>query len=126
MGWVEKFKLSEIVTIVITLLLMFFVTKTVYDEQILKEYLQEFEEKNLEIEEKNRKQNINFQYYETPQFKDLYAKENLNLLRDWEKAMIIKKKKLKKDFIEQAFDQQKEEKVENLKVIKQWGVYFNI
>jgi len=65
----------------VSLLLIFFVAKIVYDDKILKEYLHEFEKKNLEIEEKNRIQNINYKYFETPQFKDLYAKENLNLLR---------------------------------------------
>ena len=35
-----------------SLLLIFFVAKIVYDDKILKEYLHEFEKKNLEIEEK--------------------------------------------------------------------------
>ncbi len=126
MGWIEKFRFSEVVTIIVSLLLIFFVAKIVYDDKILKEYLHEFEKKNLEIEEKNRIQNINYKYFETPQFKDLYAKENLNLLRTWEKAMIIKKEKSKIDFIEKAFNHKKEENIENYDIVKQWGIYFNI
>lgn len=113
-------------SIIIFLLLIFFVSKSLYEEKLLDIFLKSFKSKNIEIELKNDLSKLDLEYYQTFEFKDLYAKEKLNLLQQWEKVFIIKNNIKNINFLENEILKDKKENIKNLKVIFQWKEYFNI
>ena len=64
-------------------------------------------------------------FYNSSQYKDMYAKENLNLLNQWEQVIIIENKSSVIDFMEANRDFIFED-VALLPVRDQWIRYFNL
>ena len=115
----------DIISFIIFFLLLFFCLKSVHTENNLKKYLNDFADNNKQLELKNIDQKSDLEYYETLQYKDLYAKENLNLLQKGEELLIIKQD----DIVSHekiVVSELEEINPENLEVIDQWTRYFNM
>ena len=71
----------DFVSILMFFLLIFFIFKMIYNEKRLENFVDELSQNNLELHEKNLSQEEDLLYFNSPQYRDLYAKENLNLLK---------------------------------------------
>lgn len=122
---IEKDEIKLILSVLFSFIMLFFLVKSLNREMQIKQYLSEFSKKNQKIIEDNIEQEKLLKLYSTPQYKDLYAKENMNLLNQWEKVMIIKYNEKTESFLDKYLNIE-EEDIKNMEVSEQWIEYFNL
>jgi len=122
---ISKNTINFSVSLFLSLIMLFFLVQSLNKERQRTQYLKELSIKNDKIEEKYNEENKLLRLYKTQQYKDLYAKENLNLLNPWEKIIIIKYDKKSDSFLDKYLNVEKED-VRNLKNSEQWKKYFNM
>jgi len=122
---ISKNTINFSVSLFLSLIMLFFLVQSLNKERQRTQYLKELSIKNDKIEEKYNEENKLLRLYKTQQYKDLYAKENLNLLNPWEKIIIIKYDKKSDSFLDKYRNVEKED-VRNLKNSEQWKKYFNM
>jgi len=125
---IQKLKKNFVITFWIFFILsvLFFLTESLYNQKRIDDYLIEFQDQNKNIEEKNILQKENLDFFESKFYKEIYAKENLNLLNKWEDIVIIEKNFLEKENFLQKFlsDNLEDEKI--LTNSQKWEKYFNL
>lgn len=105
---------------------LFFLTKSLYQQKKVDEYLVWFKDKNQKIIEKNISQENDLKFFESKFYKEIYAKENLNLLNKWEKVIIIEKDFLENNFFLKNFLTEQKFSDENLTNFQKWENFFNL
>lgn len=105
---------------------LFFLTKSLYQQKKVDEYLVWFKDKNQKIVEKNISQENDLKFFESKFYKEIYAKENLNLLNKWEKVIIIEKDFLENNFFLKNFLTEQKFSDENLTNFQKWEKFFNL
>ena len=123
---IKKDKIKLALFIIFLLSILFIFTKSLNKEINIDNYLKSFSKQNEELKLKNFKQEKQLLLGQTSQFKDLYAKENLNLLKPWEKVLIIKENISKERNFLNKYLNVEDDKIINLDVKEQWIKYFNI
>jgi len=124
----EKLKNNIVLTfwVIFCFSVLFFLTKSLYQQKKVDDYLVEFKEKNQGIVEKNISQLNNLKFFESKFYKEIYAKENLNLLNEWEKVIIIEKSFLDDNFFLKNFLTEKSFSDENFTNFQKWEKFFNL
>lgn len=105
---------------------LFFLSKSFYEEKKVDDYLIEFKKQNQKIWQKNLQQEQDLKFFESKFYKEIYAKENLNLLNKWEKVIIFEdwdswKKFFLEDFLKENFTDEKE-----ITNAQKWAKLFNL
>jgi cell division protein FtsB len=85
----------------------------------LQEQIDEFEKKNSSLREFS-------EYLETDDFKEKEAKENLDLVKDGEKVVIVKKATVKKVIEEKTDDKKPEVEIKKPNYYYWWHYFFGI
>jgi len=124
----EKIKNNLLITfwLFFSLSVLFFLTKSLYKQKQVDDYLIEFKNQNQKIVEKNISQKEDLGFFESKFYKEIYAKENLNLLNKWEKVIIIEKNSLQKDFFLKNFLSDNFWDEKNLTNFEKWEKFFNL
>lgn len=120
----EKFKL--IISFFLVIIILYFLVQSLNKEIETNKYLEEFSLQNGKIEKENKKQEKLLKMYETPEYKNLYAKENLNLLNPWEKIIILEYNKKNNNFLDKYLKIDEEKKAKDMTTKEQWKRYFNV
>lgn len=108
----------------IFIVMLFFVLKNINEENKINRFLDDFKAKNESIKKNNDEQLALLDYYQTTQYKDLFAKENQNLLNPWEKVIILVWSNTYKPNHRDNVDIKKVD-IKTLEPYKQWLVYLN-
>lgn len=69
--------------------LLYNLTVSIYDNYQIEQHIAEFERKNAELANANQQKLEDFQYYTSPEYIEKIAKQNLGLINDGEKVIII-------------------------------------
>lgn len=125
---IEKIKNNIVITfwLFFSFSILFFLTESLYKQKQVDEYLIEFQNQNQRIAEKNISQNDDLNFFESKFYKEIYAKENLNLLNKWEKVIIIEENFLQKDFFLKKFLTDNFWDSKNFTNFEKWENYFNL
>ena len=125
---IEKIKNNLVITfwLFFSFSVLFFLTKSLYKQKQVDDYLIEFEAQNEEIIKKNILQKENLHFFESRFYKEIYAKENLNLLNKWENVIIVEKNFLEKNFFLKKFLTENFWDEENFTNFQKWENYFNL
>lgn len=121
-----KENLTLVLWLFISISILFFFTESLYEQKQIDDYLIEFNDKNNIINKKNINQKSDLHFFESRFYKDIYAKENLNLLNFREKIIIIEDNFLEKDFFLKQFLTEKFVDREKFTNIEKWGYFFNL
>jgi len=105
---------------------LFFLTESLYKQKKVDDYLVEFKFKNSQIVEKNIDQKSDLDFFESKFYKEIYAKENLNLLNKWENIILIEQNFLQKDFFLKKFLADNFTENEEFTNFEKWEIYFNL
>lgn len=103
--------------------MLFLITTSIYKDYKNEEYLAKLEEDSQRILEDNLRKESNFYYYQSAQYKDKYAKEELSKLNPGEQMIVFTKTE------ENIYSVEEEEKQKEIQVLyfskpKQWTEYF--
>lgn len=88
----NQFGLTRIILIVgffIVAYMLYNLTVSIYDNYQIEQHIAEFERKNIELENENQKKLEDFQYYTSKEYIEKVAKQNLGLINQGEKVIII-------------------------------------
>ena len=105
---------------------LFFLTQSLYKQKIVDDYLIEFKNQNEKIIEKNISQSWDLDFFESKFYKEIYAKENLNLLNNWEKVIILEKDFLDNVFFLKSFLTEEFLDEEGFTNFQKWENFFNL
>lgn len=112
--------------IIFSFAILFFLTESLYNQKKVDDYLIEFENQNKKISEKNLLQQQDLSFFESDFYKEIYAKENLNLLNKWEKIIIIEEWFLENNFFLKSYLTEKFEDEKFFTNFQKWEKYFNL
>lgn len=133
MKYNEVAPISKQMTIVVGLfvvgLMAFGLALSYYKNILFDRQLESMYERNAKLKSDIDKEYGLLQYYQSDQYKDKYAKENLGLLRPGEKVLVIQRTDNPLESIpsSELTDEERlaifEENLRNIRVIDQWNLY---
>lgn len=88
----QQFGVIRLVLIVgffVVAYMLYNLTVSIYDNYQIEQHIAEFERRNAELTEENDQKLADFQYYTSEEYVDKIAKQNLGLINDGEKVVII-------------------------------------
>jgi hypothetical protein len=125
---IEKIKKNFVITfwLFFSFSVLFFLTESLYKQKKVDDYLIEFKNQNKKIFEKNISQKNDLEFFESKFYKEIYAKENLNLLNNGEKVIIIEKNFLENDFFLKKFLTESFPDDKEFTSYEKWMNFFNL
>jgi cell division protein FtsB len=120
-SWQQK--TMFIFTFILFCIIIYFFSREILRNKKMETEIDNFKDKNEKIVEKIEEIKKEFNYLKTDNFKDKYAKENLNKLNENEKVIIISPEDLEKISSKQE-QNKKESSFFKKNTLKEWKDYF--
>ena len=121
-----RFKIQMIILVgfIVFLYILFALATSVYRDYQLERQIRQFKSQVDELAQVVNRRPEDVEYYQSEEYKDRYAKENLNLVNPGEKVIIIPPEEQVVRRIEAVFKTKTPDEVLDLPIYRQWWEYF--